>query len=266
MSGESDPARRQRWRLDGRVAVVFGGGGDIGAAIVSELLERGAAVTAVDIDNDLNQRFESSRNGAGLTTLVANVTAEAEVLNALEAIFRKNGRIDILCNNAGVEGPVGLLTELSAESFRRTLDINLTGVFLAMKHAIPLMKKAGGGAIVNTASTAGLRGSPEMAAYIASKHAVIGLTKAAAVEFALFGIRINCVCPGSIEGRMTRSIADGRFPGAPERAIDRMVSRTPLGRQGLPGEIASMVGFLVSDEASFANGAAFVVDGGRTAL
>lgn len=135
-----------------------------------------------------------------------------------------------------------------------------------MKLALPLMLAQQRGSIVNLASTAGLRGSPDVAGYIASKHAVIGLTRAAAVEVAGTGIRINCVCPGTVAGEMTRRIAQGRNASDPGASLKRMAERNPMGRQADPSEIAAVANFLLSDEASFVTGAAHTVDGGRTAL
>jgi len=168
-------------------------------------------------------------------------------------------------NNAGIEGDIAPITQYSLESFRRVLDVNVVGVFLGMKHVLPVMLKQNKGSIVNTASIAGLIGSPDIAVYSASKHAVIGLTKSAAQECAKTGVRVNCVCPGLIDSRMLSAILDGRNPGNAPVPNERVVERIPARRLGLASEVASIVAFLASDEASYVSGSAYTVDGGRTA-
>jgi NAD(P)-dependent dehydrogenase (short-subunit alcohol dehydrogenase family) len=150
------------------------------------------------------------------------------------------------------------------ESFRRVLDVNVVGVFLGMKHVLPVMLKQNSGSIINTASIAGLIGSPSVAAYSASKHAVIGMTKSAAQECSGTGVRVNCVCPGLIDSRMLGAIIDGRNPGNAPTPMERIVDRIPARRLGQATEVASIVAFLASDEASYVSGSAYTVDGGRT--
>jgi NAD(P)-dependent dehydrogenase (short-subunit alcohol dehydrogenase family) len=254
-------------RLDGRIALVTGAGGDIGIAIIRELAQRGASIVASDHDaGALAAAVRQLPSGTPHMIHVTDVTSEDDMRHLFKNAHAWVGRLDILFNNAGVEGPIAPLPDLNVAEFRRVMDINVTGVFLGMKYALPLMMAAGAGSIINTASTAGLRGSAQMPAYVASKHAVIGLTKAAAVEAASANVRVNCICPGSILGRMTRRIATGRKPDAPDKSVAEMAGRVPLGRQGSPEEIASLAAFLASDASSFVTGAACVADGGRTAL
>jgi NAD(P)-dependent dehydrogenase (short-subunit alcohol dehydrogenase family) len=171
----------------------------------------------------------------------------------------------VFYNNAGVEGDVKPITEYPLAMFRKVIDVNVVGVFLGMKHVLPVMLKQDRGSIINTASIAGLMGSPQIAVYSASKHAVIGLTKSAAWECTGTGVRINCVCPGLIDSRMLSSILQGRSPGNAPPPNDKIVERIPARRLGQASEVASIVAFLASDEASYVSGSAYTVDGGRTA-
>ena len=177
----------------------------------------------------------------------------------------KFGTIDAFYNNAGIEGDIKPIPQYSLESFRRVLDVNVVGVFLGMKHVLPVMLKQNKGSIINTASIAGLMGSPHIAVYSASKHAVIGLTKSAAWECTGTGVRVNCVCPGLIDSRMLSTIFQARNGGNAPMPIEKMVDRIPARRLGQASEVASIVAFLASDEASYVSGSAYTVDGGRTA-
>jgi NAD(P)-dependent dehydrogenase (short-subunit alcohol dehydrogenase family) len=197
--------------------------------------------------------------------ITADVTHEDEVAAYVRATLDRFGTIDVFYNNAGIEGDVRPITQYSVETFRRVLDVNVVGVFLGMKHVLPVMLRQNKGSIINTASIAGLIGSPEIAVYSASKHAVIGLTKSAAQECAATGVRVNCVCPGLIDSRMLSAIIAGRSPGNAPVPHERIVERIPARRLGLATEVASVVAFLASDEASYVSGSAYTVDGGRTA-
>jgi len=165
----------------------------------------------------------------------------------------------------GVEGEIAPISKYPLESFRRVIDVNVIGVFLGLKHVLPVMLRQNKGSIINTASIAGVIGSPDIAAYTASKHAVIGLTKSAAIECTASAVRVNCVCPGLIDSRMLRAIIEGRDAGKAGVPMEKIVGRIPARRLGEAAEVASIVAFLASDEASYVSGSAYTVDGGRIA-
>jgi NAD(P)-dependent dehydrogenase (short-subunit alcohol dehydrogenase family) len=253
-----------RIRLDGRVAVVTGAAGVIGAASVRLLAERGARIVAIDRRADgLEAAIRDLPASAEALAIAADVTVEDDVARYVSAALDRFGRIDVFFNNAGIEGEVKPITDYSLEAFRRVIDVNVIGVFLGVKHVLAVMMKQNAGSIINTASIAGLLGTPHTAVYSASKHAVIGLTKSVATECAGTGVRVNCVCPGLIESRMLGAIFEGRYgsTATPPKAIERVPAR----RLGQADEVASIVAFLASDDASYVSGSAYTVDGGRTA-
>jgi NAD(P)-dependent dehydrogenase (short-subunit alcohol dehydrogenase family) len=254
-------------RLDGKIAVVTGAAGVIGRATIQRLAERGARIAAVDRKREeLEAAIKDLPASAEALAVTADVSDEDEVADYVRATVDRFGTIDVFYNNAGIEGEVKPITQYSLETFRRVLDVNVVGVFLGMKHVLPVMLKQNKGSIINTASIAGLIGSPQIAVYSASKHAVIGLTKSAAWECTGTGVRINCVCPGMIDSRMLSAIIEGRNAGgnAPT-PHERIVERIPARRLGQAAEVAAIVAFLASDEASYVSGSAYTVDGGRTA-
>jgi NAD(P)-dependent dehydrogenase (short-subunit alcohol dehydrogenase family) len=255
-----------RIRLDGRVAVVTGAAGVIGIATMQLLAARGARIVAVDrLQSDLQAAISDLPASAQSFAVAADVTRENEVAGYVGAAIDKFGTIDIFFNNAGVEGDVAPITKYSLEAFRKVIDVNIVGVFLGLKHVLPVMLRQNTGSIINTASIAGLIGSPEIAAYTASKHAVIGLTKSAAVECSASSVRVNCVCPGLIDSRMLSAIIEGRNPGKAPLSLEKATERIPARRLGKASEVASIVAFLASDEASYVSGSAYTVDGGRIA-
>src|ERR1700758_1663017 len=254
-----------RIRLDGKVAVVTGAAGVIGSATVRLLTERGAKIVAVDRKlAELEAAIKDLPAPAQALALTADVSDEEDVKEYVRAAVAKFGTIDVFYNNAGVEGQVKSITDYPLAEFRRVIDVNVVGVFLGMKHVLPVMLKQNSGSIINTASIAGLIGSSEIAVYSASKHAVIGLTKSAALECAATGVRVNCVCPGLIDSRMLSAIIQGRNPGNAPVQNEKVVERIPARRLGQASEVASIVAFLASDEASYVSGSAYTVDGGRT--
>jgi NAD(P)-dependent dehydrogenase (short-subunit alcohol dehydrogenase family) len=250
-------------RLDGKVAVVTGAAGEIGSATIRLLADRGARVVAIDRDGDGLKRTVRDLPASTLA-ITADVSREDDVASYVKRATDAAGRIDIFFNNAGIEGDIAPITEYSLDTFRRVLDVNVIGVFLGMKHVLPVMMGQDAGSIINTASIAGMIGSAEIAAYTASKHAVIGLTRSAALECTQTRVRVNCVCPGLIDSRMLSAITTGRNDGKPmptEKAADRIPAR----RLGLAKEVAAVVAFLASDDSSYVSGASYPVDGGRTA-
>jgi NAD(P)-dependent dehydrogenase (short-subunit alcohol dehydrogenase family) len=255
-----------RIRLDGKVAIVTGAAGIIGTAAMRLLAERGARIVAVDRkERELQAAIRDLPEAAEALAVPADVTSEDDVADYVRAAVEKFGTIDAFYNNAGIEGDIAPITKYSLATFRRVLDVNVVGVFLGLKHVLPVMLKQNRGSIINTASIAGMIGSTDVAAYTASKHAVIGLTKAAALECGKTAVRVNCVCPGLIDSRMLSAILEGRNPGNAPVPNERIVERIPARRLGLASEVASVVAFLASDEASYVSGSAYTIDGGRTA-
>jgi NAD(P)-dependent dehydrogenase (short-subunit alcohol dehydrogenase family) len=255
-----------RIRLDGRIAVVTGAAGVIGIATMHLLAERGARIVAVDrLQWDVQATIADLPPSAQALAIAADVTREEEVAGYVRSAIDKFGTIDVFFNNAGVEGEILPIAKYPLEAFRKVMDVNVIGVFLGLKYVLPVMLEQNKGSIINAASIAGLIGSPEIAAYTASKHAVIGLTKSAAVECTATGVRVNCVCPGLIDSRMLSAIIAGRNSGRPPVPSEKIVERIPARRLGQASEVAAIVAFLASDEASYVSGSAYTVDGGRIA-
>lgn len=252
--------------MAGKSALITGAAGAIGLATASLLASRGVRIAALDIaGTDFGPLQNAISDSANLLTLEADVTDEASFAAAVAATVKTFGKIDIFFNNAGIEGPGASIPDYPLVDFRKVLDVNVIGVFLGLKLVIAEMAKAGGGSIINASSVAGLVGSAGLCGYVASKHAVLGLTRAAAVEWGGKGIRVNCVNPGPIEGRMMASIEKGGATDAAAAMRDSISGAIPMQRYGTPEEVAGVVAFLASDEAAFVNGAAYAIDGGLTA-
>jgi NAD(P)-dependent dehydrogenase (short-subunit alcohol dehydrogenase family) len=251
--------------LDGKAALITGAGGGIGRATALAFAREGARVALADAAAEAARETMELLNAAGSQAIVllGDVTRPRDVRALVDDTVAAYGRLDCAFNNAGIAGwqvdAAGKKTaEWSETAFDRMVAVNLKGVWLCMKYELLQMQTQRGGAIVNTASIAGLIGLPTSSAYVAAKHGVIGLTKTAALEYAAANIRVNAVCPGFIKTRMTEDTM--------QRRGEAILGQTPLKRMGNPEEIAEMVVWLCSDRASFATGSAYTVDGGWTAI
>ncbi|MFC6020002.1 SDR family NAD(P)-dependent oxidoreductase [Plantactinospora solaniradicis] len=253
-------------RFDGRVAVVTGGAAGFGKAVAQRLLADGAEVVLVDRDAEaLAATAAELTEVRPVRAVRADVSQEADVAGYVAEALDAHGRIDAFFNNAGIEGRMAPMTELSIDDFDRVIAVNLRGVFLGLRDVLRVMKAQGGGAIVNTASMAGIRGSATFSPYVASKHGVIGLTRCAALEGAPFGIRVNTIAPGHIDTRMARDLTHQVDPDNPQAAYERAVARIPLARYGTAEEVANLATWLLSDEASYVSGATHLIDGALNA-
>jgi len=253
--------------FQGKVALITGAGNGIGRATALGFASRGAKVVVVDRDQAAGEATAGilRQQGGEAQFVAADVTQSADVQNYVKLALEKYGAIDCFYNNAGIEGSVAPTHQYDEDMFDRVMAVNVKGVFLGLRHVLPVMLKQGSGAVVNTASVAGLVASPDMPAYVASKHAVIGLTKTAAGEVARAGVRVNCVCPGPIDTRMIHSLESMLSSDDPGSVSTRYQSNIPIGRYGTAEEVANLVIFLSSSLASNITGAQYVVDGGRTA-
>jgi NAD(P)-dependent dehydrogenase (short-subunit alcohol dehydrogenase family) len=252
--------------LAGKIALITGAAGAIGVATATLLAMRGATIAAMDRTGaDFGPLRAAIPDAARLTVLEGDVTDEASFAACVAATVKAHGKIDIFFNNAGIEGAAATIPDFPLDIFHKVIAVNVIGVFLGLKLVIPVMVKAGRGSIINSSSVAGLIGSAGMCAYVASKHAVVGLTKTAAVEWGAHGIRVNCINPGPIESRMMASIEKGLGPDAAAAVHAGIAAKVPMQRYGTVAEVAGVVGFLASDEAGYVSGASYTVDGGLTA-
>jgi NAD(P)-dependent dehydrogenase (short-subunit alcohol dehydrogenase family) len=260
--GSIDPA------LEGKVAIVTGAAGGIGGASARELASHGAKVLVVDVREEaVAQVAEELRaDGHDVAHHAADVSSDEGVAGYVAAALERFGTIDLFHNNAGFAGPLHPVQEYPLATFDHLMSVNVRGVFLGMHHVLPVLLEKGTGAIVNTASICSWNGFANQAAYTASKHAVVGLTKSAAMEVATTEIRVNAVCPGVIETEFVKQI-ERVFaePDDPTEGHGMFMSSIPAGRYGHPDEIATVVRFLLSDEARYVQGAAWTADGGMQA-
>lgn len=259
-------------RLKDKIAIITGGSGGIGFASAKLFVKEGAKVLLVDINEEALKEC-TAEIGEGCSYDVADVSVEEQVNNYTKTAMDRYKKIDIVLLNAGIEGPVKPLIEYTVEEFDKLMGINLRGAWLGIKAAVPQMINTGGGSITLTSSIAGLRGSAGSGPYATSKHALIGLMRSAAIEYAAFGIRINTVHPGFVETRMMRSLEAGGSSLAsqigttktPEEVKQTIESMIPVKKYAEPEEIANLFLFLSSDDAKYITGSCHLVDGGFTA-
>ena len=254
-------------RFEDKVAVITGAAGGIGRAVAVRLAGEGASIAAVDLsDADLAGTVAAvEAQGGRAVAIPADVTSWGQVEGYVRAAVEAFGGVDLFFNNAGIEGPTAPLMEYPEEAFDRVMAVNAKGVWMGIKAAAAAMRLRGGGAIVNTASVAGLSATPSVVAYGASKHAVVGITKSAAIELTGDKIRVNAVCPSPIETRMMRSLERGSNPDDPEAAHRAIAAMNPMQRYGESEEVAALVAFLLSEDASYITGGIIPVDGGSRA-
>ena len=252
-------------RFAEKVAIVTGGAAGIGRAVATRLTADGARVVLVDRDKAALEQTASALGAAA--AIVADVTDEAAVAGYVRQTVAECGRVDLFFNNAGFEGPRISIVDLDLADFDRVMSVNVRGVLLGLREVMRAFISQGeGGAIVNTASMAGVRGGIRFSPYITSKHAVVALTRCAALEGAEHGIRVNAVAPGLIDTRMLRAIAEQDAPGDdPEDSLAQMAARVPLKRNGTPEDVSNMVTWLLSAEASYITGTINLIDAGLNA-
>jgi NAD(P)-dependent dehydrogenase (short-subunit alcohol dehydrogenase family) len=250
-------------QFNGKVALITGAGSGIGRATVVAFAREGAKIVVVDLNEAKGEETAALARAENTDAIFvrANVAQRADVEAMVHAAVDQYGRLDIAHNNAGIPGVQAPLADYPEEAWDEVIAINLKGVWLSMKYELQYMTAHGGGVIVNTSSAAaGLKGSRNVSAYVASKHGIIGITKAAALEYARSNVRVNAICPGTIHTAMI-----DRFAHSDERILEQYAEGEPVGRLGTPEEVASAVLWLCSDGAGFVTGATLTVDGGRLA-
>ncbi len=252
-------------RLDNKVAIITGGAGGIGLQAGRLFAQEGAKVLLVDLhENALKEAVQTIGSDA-VRYCAADVTQPDQTQRYVQAAVEQFGGVDILLANAGIEGEVKPISDYAIDTFDQVMAVNVRGVWLGLKYAAPEISKRGGGSIVITSSVAGVRGAAGVSAYIASKHAVIGLMRTAALEMAAKKIRVNTVNPAPVDTRMMRSLEKGFEPDDPGRAKEMVSAMVPLQRYADPVEVARIMLFLASDESSYCSGGVYMVDGGMTA-
>lgn len=254
--------------FDKRVVIVTGAAMGLGLAAAKTLAARGAALTLVDYNEAGLEAAKTELLAANpdlrVITVVADVSQEAAVKNYVDRTLEAFGRIDGLYNNAGIEGRQAPMTDYDVDIFRKVIDINLMGVYFGMRHVLPVMKDQGYGRIVNVASVGGIRGVLNQVAYVASKHAVSGMTKNAALEYGRYGITTNAIAPGAILTPMVEEAFKQVNPADPKAAETEYAQHNPIKRLGLPQEVANVVAFLLSEDASYVSGQTIAIDGGES--
>ncbi|WP_257657837.1 SDR family NAD(P)-dependent oxidoreductase [Parapedobacter lycopersici] len=249
-------------KLENKVAVITGGSGAIGSTAAKLFLAEGAKVVLVDINEEALSQVASTLDSKNVSYVAADVTKAADVQKYVQHTVKTFGKIDVFFNNAGVEGVVKPIEEYPEEVFDKLIAVNVKGVWLGIKYVLPAMND--GGSIINTSSVAGLAGSPAVSPYVTSKHAVIGLTRAIALEAAPRKIRVNSIHPSPVDNRMMRSLEEGYAPGSGAEAKKNFEAGIPLNRYATNDDIAKGALFLASDDSKFITGTKLVIDGGMT--
>lgn len=253
-------------KLKGQVAVITGGAGALGRAAAFLFLQEGAKVALVDYDEQSVSTYTEQLSIHGeVIGLVADVTSEKDVSNYVAEVLLKWGKIDIFLNNAGILGKVASLVDQTVEDYEAIMDINVKGVFLGLKYVLPVMSEQQSGSIINTSSVSGLMGSSRNSLYSATKHAVVGLTKTAALEVSADSVRVNSIHPAPLDSDMMRKNEESINPADPSEVRSRISSRIPLGRYGTMDEVAKLILFLASDDSRFITGSQYRIDGGMGA-
>lgn len=253
-------------RLDNKTAIITGGAAGIGLATAALFLREGANVVLVDLhENDLAQAEQELGHPDRVFSVAADVSSETATQNYVQATLAHFHGLDIFINNAGIESATAPLHQQSTEHFDRVIAVNLRGVFLGLKYVLPHMLKEKSGSIVNMSSVAGLDGFANLSPYVASKHAIVGLTKSAALEAGPYGVRVNSVHPSPIHTRMMRAIEETLNPGRATEAQAQFEQMIPMGHYGEPLDVANLMLFLASDESQFITGCQYRVDGGMGA-
>lgn len=251
-----------------KTIIITGGASGLGFATATTLASRGADLVLVDYDKEklfdaekvIKEKFPTSK----LISVVADVAKEQDVANYVKVAMDTFGRVDGLYNNAGIEGGQATITDLDVAALKKVIDVNLLGVYYGLRYVIPIMKQQGHGKIVNVSSTAGIRGASNISPYVATKHAVVGLTKSAAAEFGRFGIATNAIAPGPVLTDIMMGYFRQLNPENPEALIETFAEQIPSKRLGQPQDIANLVTFLLSDECSYINGEVIAIDGGKS--
>ena len=252
-------------KLDGKVAIITGGSGGIGAAAAKLFVSEGAKVMLVDLDEAALKSVVADIGEENAAYAAADVADSVATQAFVDATLEHFGGLDIALLNAGIEGHISSIADYPLEMFDKVIEVNVRGVFVGLRSVMPVMNKGGGGSIVIMSSTAGIRATGGMSAYVTSKHAVIGLMRAAAIEGAADGIRVNTVYPSPIDTRMMSSIEEQSGLASGDRSNRPMAQHTPLQRYGEPEEVARLMMFLSSDDSSFCTGGVYMVDGGVSA-